>query len=77
MMPKLQEQHLYTRDFEEERSFDFVQIFCQIENSENFELVEVRGSLIDYPDSIAHTISSDFKLAPGFAKQVREAFPTT
>ena len=80
MMPKLQEQHLYTQDIEEERSqqsFDFEQIVCQTENSNKFELVEVRGSLIDSTDSIAHSISSDFKLAAGIAKQVREAFPTT
>ena len=80
IMPKLQEQHLYTRDVEEERrqqSFDFVQIVCQTENSKKIELVEVSGNLIDSTDSIAHSISSDFKPAAGIAKQVGEAFPTT
>ena len=80
MMPKLQKQHLYTRDVEEERSqqsFDFMQIVCHTENSKKFELVKVSGNLFDSTDSIAHSISSDFKLAAGIAKQVREAFPTT
>ena len=80
MMPKLQEQHLYTQDVEEERSqqsFDFVQIVCQTEKPKEFELVEVSGNLYHSTDSIAHSISSDFKLAAGKAKQVREAFPTT
>ena len=80
MTPKLQEQHLYTRDVEEERSqqsFDFVQIVCQTEKSKKFELVEVSGNLFDSTDSIAHSISSDFKLPAGIAKQVRGAFPTT
>ena len=80
MMPKLQKQHLYMRDVEKERSqqsFDFVQIVCQTENSKKFELVEMSGNLFDSTDSIAHSISSDFKLAAGIAKQVREAFPTT
>ena len=80
MMPKLKKQHLYTREVEEERSqqsFGFVQIVCQTEISKEFELVEVIGNLFDSTDSIAHSISSDFKLAAGIAKQVREAFPTT
>ena len=80
MMPKLQKQHLYTRDVEEERSqqsFDFVQIVCQTEKSKKFELVEVSGNLFDSTDSIPHSISSDFKLAAGIAKQVRKTFPTT
>ena len=80
MMPNLQEQHLYTRDVGEERSqksFDFVQIVCQTENSKKFELVEVSGNLLDSTDAIAHSISSDFKLVAGIAKQVRAAFPTT
>ena len=61
MMPKLQKQHLYTRDVEEERSqqsFDFVQIVCHTENLKKFELVEVSGNLFDSTDSIAHSISS-------------------
>ena len=80
MMPKFQKQHLYTRDVEDERSqqsFDFVQIIRQTEKSKKFELVEVIGNLFDSTDSIAHSISSDFKLAAGTAKQVREAFSTT
>ena len=60
-----------------QQSFDFVQVVWQTENSKTFELVEVSGNRCDYTDSIAHTISSDFKLAAGIAKQVREAFPTT
>ena len=79
-MPKLQQRHLYTRDVEEERrqqSIDFVQIVCQTENLENFELVEVSRNLFDSTDSIAQSIPSDFKLSAGIAKQVREAFPTT
>ena len=79
MMPKLQEQHLYTRYVQEERSqqsFDFVQIVCQTENSKKIELVELSGNLFDSTDSIAHSISSDFKLAAGIAKRVREVFPT-
>ena len=79
-MPKLQVQHLYTRDVGEEgsqQSFDFVQIVCQTGISKNFELVEVSGNLFDSTDSIAHSISSHFKLAAGIVKQVREAFPTT
>ena len=78
-MPKLQKQLLYTRDVEEERSqqsFDFVQIVCQTQNLKKFEL-EVSGNLFDSTDSIAHSISSDFNLAAGIAKQGREAFPTT
>ena len=69
-----------TRDVEEERSqqkFDFVQIVCKTENSKTFEVLEVCGFLFDSADSIAHSISSDFKLAAGITKQVREAFPTT
>ena len=80
MMPKLQEQHLYTRDFEQERcqkNFDFVQTVWQTENSKKLELVELSGNLFDSTDSIAHSILSDFKLAAGIAKQVRQAFPTT
>ena len=80
MMPKLQKQHIYLRDVEEERSqqsSDFVQIVCQTESSEKIELVEVRGNLFDSEDSIAQSISSDLKFAAGIAKQIREAFPTT
>ena len=80
MMPKMQEQHLYTRDVEEERSqqrFDFVQIVCQTKNSQNFEMVELSGNVFDSTDSLAHSISSVFKLAAGIAKQVREVLPTT
>ena len=76
-MPKLQQQHLYMRDVEEERSqqsIDFVQIVCQ---TEKIELVEVSGNLFDSTDSIAHSISWDFRLAVGIAKPVREAFPST
>ena len=80
MMPKLQEQYLYTRDVEEERSqqsFVFVKIVCQTEKSGKFELIEVSGSLFDSTGSIAHSISSDFKLAAAIAKQFQKAFPTT
>ena len=65
MMSKLQEQHLYTRDVEEERSqqsFDFVRLVCQTEISK-FESVEVSGNLFGSTDSITHENSSDFKLA--------------
>ena len=80
MMPKLKQQHLYTRDVEEKRSqqsFDYVQTVCQTENSKKFDLIEVSGNLFDSTDSIAHSTSSDFKLSAGTATQVREAFPTT
>ena len=80
MMPKLWEEHIYTRDVEEERSqqsFDFVQTVCPNENSKKFKLVEVSGNLFDSTDSMAHSISADFMLAAGIAMQVREAFPTT
>ena len=79
-MPKLKKQHLYTQEVEEERSqrsFDFVQIVCQTEISKKLELVEVSGNLFDSTDSIAHSISSNFKLVAGIATQVRKAFPTT
>ena len=80
MMPRLRQQHLYMRDVEEERSqqsTDFVQTVCQTENSKKFKLVEVSGNLFDSTITIAHSTSSDFKLAAGNAKQVRELFPTT
>ena len=70
MKPKLQEQHLCTRDLEEARSqqsFDSVQIVCQSENSKKFELVEVTGNLFVSTDLMAHSISSVFKLAASFA----------
>ena len=35
------------------------------------------GNLFDSADSIAHSISSDYRLAAGITKQIREAFPTT
>ena len=60
MMPKLQEQHLYTQDFEEERSkqvIDFVQIVCQTKKSNKFELVEVSGNPFDSTVSIARSFS--------------------
>ena len=77
MIPKLQKQHIYTRGVEEERSqqsSDFVQIVCQTESSEKFELIDESGNLFDSEDSIA---SSDLKFAAGIAKQIRELFPTT
>ena len=80
MMPKLRQLHLYTRDVEEDRSqqsFDFVQTVCQTESPKKFELVEMSGNLFCSRDSIAHSISADFKLATGIAKQLCEAFPTT
>ena len=80
MMPKLQQRHLCTRDVKEERSqqsIGFLQIVCQTDTSENFDLVEVSGNLFIFTDSKAHSIPSDFKMTAGIAKQVREALPTT
>ena len=80
LMPKLQQRHLSTRDFEEEKSqqsIDFEQIICQTENSEKLEIKEVSGILFDSTGSVVHSISSDLKLAASIAKQVWEAFPTT
>ena len=80
MMPKLKQQHLSSRDVEEERSqqsSDFVQTVCQTEISKKFELLEVSGNLFDSTDSLAHNIFADFKLAAGTVMQVRVAFPTT
>ena len=68
------------RDDEQERSqqsFDFLEIICQTENSKKFELLKKSGDLFDSIVSIAHYISSDFKLAEGIGMQVSEAFPTT
>ena len=47
----------------------------------NRELNEIRNSrselnLFDSSNSIAHSISIDFKLAAGIAKQVRHEFPS-
>ena len=80
MLPKLQDEHLYTQDVEEKRSqknFDFVRIVCQTENPRKFELVEKSGNLFDSTDSKAHSFSSEFKIPAGFAKPVRKAFPAT
>ena len=70
---------LYARCRRREKSkgIDFVQIACQTENYEKFILVELSGNLLDSTDSIEHSISTYFKLATNFAKQVREAFPST
>ena len=79
-MTKLEQQHLPSREFEEDRSqrsFDFVQTVCQTENSEKIGLVEMSGNLIDSVDSKAHSSSEDFKLAASIIKQVREELPTT
>ena len=82
--PKPQQHHLYTQHDEQVRKqqiFDFVQIVCQTDNSEfrrqkKFEIV-VSGNLFDSTDSIAESISSDFKLAARIGKQVWEEFPST
>ena len=44
--------------------------------SGNFTLTEKKGNLLDFPHSIVHCISADFKLAAGIAAQIREKFPT-
>ena len=43
--------------------------------TEPFTLIEQQGDLLDFPHSIAHCISADFKLGAGIAKQIREKFP--
>ena len=53
LMPKLRKRNLYTQDVGEERSqqsFDFVQIVCQTEISEKFELVEVSKNFFGSTD---------------------------
>ena len=39
-------------------------------------LIEQQGDLLDFPHSIAHCISADFKLVAGLAKQIKERFPS-
>ena len=41
-----------------------------------FTVFEQQGDLLDFPHSIAHCISFDFKLGAGFVKQIKEKFPT-
>ena len=76
-----QEPHCYTRDAEQERSrqsFDFVQKVCITEDSKKFKLVEVSGALLDSTDRIAHSSSSDFKLATSFSSRFgKHSLPRT
>ena len=41
-----------------------------------FTVIEQQGDLLDFPHSIAHYISHDFKLGAGLAKQIKEKFPS-
>ena len=41
-----------------------------------FTVIEQQGDLLDFPQSIAHCISADFKLGAGPAKQIKEKFPS-
>ena len=41
-----------------------------------FTVIEQRGVLLDFPHSIAHRISADFKLGAGLAKQIKEKYPS-
>ena len=41
-----------------------------------FTVIEQQGYLLDFPHSIAHCISADFKLGAGLAKQIKEKFPS-
>ena len=41
-----------------------------------FLLIEQQGDLLDFPHSIAHCTSVDFKLGAGLAKQIKENFPS-
>ena len=41
-----------------------------------FTLIEQQEDLLDFPYSIAHCISVDFKLGAGLAKQMKEKFPS-
>ena len=42
----------------------------------HFTVIEQQGDLLDFPHSIAHCISADFKLGAGLAKQIKEKFPS-
>ena len=42
----------------------------------HFTVIEQSGDLLDFPHSIAHCISADFKLGAGLAKQIKEKFPS-
>ena len=79
-MPLLQQQPLYKRYDEQQRSqqrFDIVQKVCQTELSQNSELVEVSGNLFGSTDSITLSISSDMQVAAAIAQQVLQEFATT
>ena len=41
-----------------------------------FTVIEQQGDLLDFPHSIAHCISADFKLGAGLAKHIKENFPS-
>ena len=41
-----------------------------------FTVIEQHGDLLDFPHSIAHCISADFKLGAGLAKQIKEKSPS-
>ena len=41
-----------------------------------FTVIEQQGDLLDFPHSIAHCVSADFKLGAGLAKQIKEKFPS-
>ena len=42
----------------------------------HFTIVEQEGDLLDFPHSIAHCISADFRLEAGLSKQIKEKFPS-
>ena len=41
-----------------------------------FTVIEQQGDLLDFPHSIVHCISADFKLGAGLAEQIKEKFPS-
>ena len=42
----------------------------------HFTVIKQQGDLLDFPHSIAHCFSADFKLEAGLAKQIKEKFPS-
>ena len=41
-----------------------------------FTVTEQQRDFLDFPHSILHCVSADFKLGPGLAKQIKEKFPS-
>ena len=39
-----------------------------------FTVIEQQGDLLDFPHSLAHCVSADFKLGSGLTKQIKEKF---